>query len=74
MNEGKMLAKRQRSKQEAIDELNRELNVRIRCFPRWVEDGRVSPTDAQDRIDRLATAVTLLADAIEAELQTASTP
>jgi hypothetical protein len=52
----------QRDKQQALDELSRELNVRKRCFPRWVVDGRVSATDAQDRIDRLATAIQLLND------------
>jgi hypothetical protein len=45
---------------EAIDEVHRELCVRKRCFPRWILDGRVSKTDAQDRIDRLATAFDLL--------------
>jgi hypothetical protein len=45
---------------EAIDEVHRELCVRKRCFPRWIQDGRVSKTDAQDRIDRLATAFDLL--------------
>ena len=64
MNEGTMEPKRERSQQEALDELQRELNVRKRCFPRWVGDGRVSATDAQDRIDRLATAITLLAAAV----------
>lgn len=52
-----------RDKQQALDELTRELNVRRRCFPRWVQDGRVSATDAQDRIDRLATAIELLSGA-----------
>lgn len=42
---------------EAKDEIERELNVRARCFPRWVEDGRVSHTDATDRLDRLASAL-----------------
>lgn len=45
---------------EALDEVHRELCVRKRCFPRWILDGRVSKTDAQDRIDRLATAFDLL--------------
>lgn len=49
-----------RQSQEATDELQRELNVRARCFPRWVEDGRVSRTDAQDRLDRLASCLLLL--------------
>ena len=60
MNEGTMEPRTERTKQEALDELQRELNVRKRCFPRWIGDGRLSATDAQDRLDRLATAVTLL--------------
>lgn len=56
-----MEPKRQRPIQEALDELHRELNVRKRCFPRWIEDGRVSATDATDRLERLATALDLLA-------------
>lgn len=55
-----MEAVHKRDKQQALDELTRELNVRRRCFPRWVADGRVSATDAQDRIDRLASAIELL--------------
>lgn len=54
---GTMEPKRERDLVEAIDECQRELNVRRRCFPRWVQDGRVSATDAQDRVDRLATAI-----------------
>lgn len=45
-----------RSLQEAIDEVHRELCVRKRCFPMWITNGKVSATDAQDRLDRLATA------------------
>lgn len=55
-----MESKSVRPGQEALDEVKRELSVRQRCFPRWVRDGRVSATDAQDRIDRLATAYDLL--------------
>lgn len=58
-----------RSPQEAIDELNRELNVRSRCFPRWIDDGRVSRTDAQDRLDRLATGLKLLEKVFEDDQQ-----
>lgn len=64
MNEESMQIKRERSGEEALDELQREFNVRARCFPRWVADGRVSRTDAQDRLDRLATAIGLLTAAI----------
>lgn len=52
-----MQVQRERSFEEALDELQREFNVRQRCFPRWITEGRVSRTDAQDRLDRLATAI-----------------
>lgn len=54
--------KRVRDLQEQLDELNRELNVRTRCFDRWVSEGRMTATDAQDRLDRLASAVTTLTE------------
>jgi len=38
--------------QEALDEIEREYNVRKRCFPRWVQEGRVSATEARDRLCR----------------------
>jgi hypothetical protein len=60
MDDTMMEAKSIRTKQEALDELSREFNVRRRCFTRWVKDGRVSATDAQDRLDRLATAIDML--------------
>lgn len=49
-----------RSLAEAIDEIYRELQVRQRCFPRWVEEGRISRTDARDRIARQESALTYL--------------
>ena len=49
-----------RDVQEAIDECRREFRVRARCFRRWIDDGRVATTDAQDRLDRLGTAIRLL--------------
>lgn len=49
-----------RDVQQALDECRREYRVRARCFKRWIDDGRVATTDAQDRLDRLATACRLL--------------
>ena len=49
-----------RSLTEAIDELFRELQVRKRCFPKWVDEGRISRTDAQDRIARQESALAYL--------------
>ncbi len=54
----------------ARDEVIRELTVRERCFPKWVEEGRLSPSDASDRLDRLTWAATELAHAVEPLLHT----
>ena len=66
-----MQVRTHRSIQEALDEVARELNVRSRCFPRWITEGRVSRTDAQDRLDRLATAHVLLESLSLADMQAA---
>jgi hypothetical protein len=47
----------ERSLQEARDEVERELCVRKRCFARWVECGRLSRSDATDRLERMETAL-----------------
>lgn len=49
-----------RSLTEAIDEIFRELQVRKRCFPRWIDEGKISRTDAQDRIARQESALAYL--------------
>jgi len=49
-----------RSLSEAESECERELNVRNRCFPGWISDGRVNRIDAIDRRDRLQTAMLVL--------------
>ena len=43
--------------QEARDEVERELCVRKRCFPRWVDEGRLTKTDASDRVSRVERAL-----------------
>jgi hypothetical protein len=53
--------------QAALDELYRELAVRARCFPRWIVEGRVSRTDAQDRLNRMYTAYELLKGVVESQ-------
>jgi len=49
-----------RTLSEAQSELEREGNVRERCFPGWISDGRVNRIDAIDRRDRLVTALHVL--------------
>ena len=45
---------------EAVGEVQRELLVRTRCYPRWVEEGKLSKIDARDRMDRQNLAVEIL--------------
>lgn len=52
-----MTVKRARDMEECIDELEREFNLRARCYIRWVAEGRMSNTDAQDRLDRQFSAI-----------------
>lgn len=47
----------------AASEVERELSVRARCYARWVMDGKMSRIDAQDRLDRLAAALAVIAAA-----------
>ena len=52
--------KQTRPLREAISEVKRELQVRERCYKRWVEDGRLSDVDATDRFDRMSAALQYL--------------
>lgn len=49
-----------RDREEALSELQREMQVRMRCYDRWVNDGKLTSVDAKDRLDRLATAIHVL--------------
>ena len=60
MNESSMAIKTIRSYDEACSEVEREMNVRSRCFPRWITEGKVNRVDAQDRLDRLGSALHML--------------
>jgi hypothetical protein len=50
---------------EALDEVQRELEVRERLYPRWLEQGRITKSDAVDRHHRLATALLVLRAAVD---------
>lgn len=54
----------QRSGDEALSELEREAHVRVRCYDRWISEGKVSRVDAWDRLERLLTAISVLRAAI----------
>ena len=45
---------------EALSELQREVNVRKRCYDRWVQEGRLTAVDARDRLDRIIAAIHFL--------------
>lgn len=57
---------------EALDELIRELGLRERCFPMWIRDGKVSSSDARDRLQRLIKATEIVQKAIDAEADAAA--
>lgn len=46
--------------EQALQELSRELQLRERCFPRWVAEGRISKLDAKERLHRQHLAVDIL--------------
>lgn len=53
-------SQRLRTVEEAAAEVERELQVRTRCYDNWVKDGKMTSIDAVDRYDRLATALEYL--------------
>lgn len=64
------MERKPRGLREAVSELKRELNVRNRCYDRWVEDGKIDQVDAIDRLDRLWTAIGIL-EAVQADADSA---
>jgi hypothetical protein len=44
----------------AASEVERELQVRQRCYPRWVDEGKISRIDAKDRFERQQKALEIL--------------
>lgn len=49
-----------RKAREALDELEREMDVRSRIYRKWVQEGRLTKTDATDRYERHLSAVMLV--------------
>lgn len=62
----------QRSIEEAISEVDRELKVRYRCYEKWVREGKLSDVDARDRVDRLESAIDYLTAAAQRSSQPSS--
>jgi hypothetical protein len=51
-----------RSIDEALMEVEREAHIRIKCFDNWVAAGKLSWSDAYDRLERLLSAIKHLRD------------
>lgn len=51
---------RTRSVDECKAELERELAIRHRCYRKWISDGKLSRSEAAERFERMATALTYL--------------
>ena len=50
--------------QEAASELRRELNIRRRCYGRWIADGKLDEIEATDRMERMETALGVVERAV----------
>ena len=46
----------QRSIEEALSEVEREMQVRERMYGKWIADGKISRVDAKDRGERMLAA------------------
>lgn len=49
-----------RSLEEAVSEVQREIDVRRRLYDRWVEQGKLTRVDAHDRLERMLSALRYL--------------
>jgi hypothetical protein len=58
-----------RTLDEAVSEVNREVAVRERCFPRWIQEKRLDSIEAKDRLERLKSAANYLEDLLDRVLQ-----
>lgn len=56
-----------RTAEEALAEVDRELAVRLKCFPRWVDEGRINAVDGKDRLQRLRQASEMFGKLLHAE-------
>lgn len=56
-----------RTAEEALAEVDRELAVRLKCFPRWVDEGRINAVDGKDRLQRLRQASEMFGKLLHAD-------
>lgn len=62
-----------RTLDEAMDEVRREVEVRRRIYDRWINEGKLSRTEATDRMCRMLSALKMLIelDAVNMQLDAA---
>jgi hypothetical protein len=53
--------------ERACDEVKREVSVRERCYGRWVEEGRMSKTEAKERMFGMKHALECLQNLLDSE-------
>lgn len=63
-----MVASNKRTLEEAFDECTRENEVRKRCYGKWIDEGRLSRSDARDRTERLAAAIEFLKRMLDGDI------
>lgn len=45
---------------EALEELEREARMRLRCYDRWIADGRAARVESHNRMEALLSAIRFL--------------
>jgi len=63
-----------RTDEEAVAELQREVDVRRRIYDRWIAEGRLSRIDAHDRMERILSALKLLLESTSTLVQEPPAP
>lgn len=53
--------------ERAVDEVKREVSVRERCYQRWVDEGRMSRTEAKERMFGMKKALEMLQNLLDSE-------
>lgn len=53
--------------ERAVDEVKREISVRQRCYTRWVDEGRMSRTEAKERMFGMTKAQEYLQNLLDSE-------
>ncbi len=54
------------TREDAIAEMEREANVRMKCYDRWVSEGKMTPEEARKRMAGIISAWHYLSDSDQA--------